>query len=241
MVTVYGRNSVEEALEQALNIRALYVDRNKKQKYTKIISKIRQQGLRVDFCDTSVLDKTAGTRKHRGIVAELEMPGNIHEEFDEEFDFEKYANILALDGITDVMNLGAIIRSALLFGCDAVVLPMDACARITPAVIRASAGAVYKMPIFYIKNLNRFIDDIHAVGGRVYGLAAGKQNASIDTLVPEKPFCFVIGSERKGMRKSVRKKCDELLNIPTTGKLDSLNASVAAAISLWEVYRKMYK
>ena len=237
-MTVYGRNSIEEALEEKLKISALYIDITKKQKFEKLTERLKNIGVFPQWKDTRAMDKIAKTRKHQGIAAEINLPHNIVEEFEGEFDFKTFPKILSLDGITDVMNLGAIIRSALLFDIDAVVLPQDASARITPAVIRASAGAVYHQPVFYIKNLNYFIDELHEAGGCAYGLADSPESETLETLELSLPFCIVIGSERKGMRKSVRKKCDSIVRIPTTGKLDSLNASVAAAITLWEVYKK---
>jgi 23S rRNA (guanosine2251-2'-O)-methyltransferase len=236
-LTVYGRNSVEEAIEEGLTIQLIYMDSHKRDKFQKILSVAKQKDIRVTYKNDKELENLSRTRKHQGIVADIEMPANIRDLEGEAYDWTEFNRFLALDGITDTGNLGALIRSSLLFNIDAVVLPRDASARITPAVIKASAGAVYKQNIFYIDNLNYFIDEIKDDGAAVYGLAGAVQYTSIKELEIPRRCCVVIGSERKGMRKSVRKKCSSLIKIPTTGRLDSLNASVAGAIAMWELFR----
>jgi 23S rRNA (guanosine2251-2'-O)-methyltransferase len=151
-------------------------------------------------------------------------------------DWKNFDSIITLDGITDTGNLGAILRSALLFGFEAVVLPNDNSARITPQTIRSSAGALYKVKIIYVNNLNTFIEEAKAEAFTVYGLA-GEAKDAIQKLEFAKKSLLVIGSEREGMRKSVKHNCDHLVQIPTTRKINSLNASVAAAIAMWEVFR----
>ncbi len=236
-MTVYGRNSVEEALVEKLEVTQIYIDRNNKPKFSRLAEISGKLGIPVKYCDNRDLETISKSRKHQGIVAEIRMPANIHDAEGEVFDWSGYNRILALDGITDTGNLGAITRSALLFKIDAIVLPRDASARITPAAIRASAGAIYKQSIYFIDNINYFIEELKEEGFRVYGLAGGRENPSLSDADLSGRVCMVVGSEDKGIRKAVRKKCDVLLNIPNSGRLDSLNASVAAAIAMWEIYK----
>lgn len=236
-MVIYGRNSIEEALEEGLTLREVIVEIGKEEKFEKLIKRLRDKGIKVNFQNTKSVDKASGTLKHQGIIADLPMPANVVEEGATLSDWIDCRSIIALDGITDTGNLGAIMRSALLFGFEAVVLPNDNSARITPQTIRSSAGALYKIKILYLNNLNTFIEEAKAEDFMVYGLAAEAKDP-LDQLNFSKKVCMVIGSEREGLRKSVKKNCDFLVSIPTTRKLDSLNASVAAAIAMWEVFRK---
>ncbi len=238
-MVVYGRNSVEEALNDSIDLSSVTVEKGKEEKYLNLIRRLREKGINVKYAQTVFLNKAAQTLKHQGIIAELILPSNIIESETEFEGWDGMQSVIALDGITDTGNLGAVVRSALLMKFDAVVLPNDNSARITPQTIKASAGAVYKEKVVYINSLNQFIDEIKKQGFFVYGLAG-----EAETLITEIDFkgkvCLVLGSERKGIRKSVKHKCDALIKIPTTRKIDSFNASVAAAIAMWEVYRSNY-
>ncbi len=233
---VYGRNSVDEALIEGLKIQNVMVEKGKEEKFFNLTSRLKEKGIKVQFAPRVILDKTSQTLKHQGILAELILPENIIED-DKDFDgWDSMNAVIALDGITDTGNLGAVIRSALLMKFDAVVLPNDNSARITPQTIKASAGAIYKEKVVYINSLNRFIDKIKETGFSVYGLEGESETPITDVKFPEK-VCLVVGAERKGIRKSVKQKCDMLIKIPTSRKIDSFNASVAGAIAMWEVYR----
>lgn len=236
-MTVYGRNSVEEALAEGLNIQEILVERERKSRYSRVLESARERKIPVRLAENRDLEAFSRSRKHQGIAAAVILPANIHEVDQDSPDWSSMNHILALDGITDTGNLGAIIRSALLMGMDAVVLPRDASARITPAAIRASAGAVYKQPVYYIDNLNYLIDELQEAGYTIYGLAGGKENPGLEQADLAGKVCLVLGAEDKGIRKSVRRKCSGLLSIPTTSRLDSLNAGVAAAIAMWELYK----
>ncbi len=187
------------------------------------------------------MDKTlsdlAGTFKHQGIIGEMELPENIIDDDKIITDWSVMDSIIALDGITDTGNLGAIVRSALLFGFKAVVLPRDNSARITPQTIKASAGAIYHQKIIYVNSLNNFLLEARESGFTIIGLANEAQE-SIKELDIKNKICYIIGAERKGIRRSVKKLCDKLVLIPTTQKFNSLNASVSGAIAMWEFYRK---
>lgn len=234
---IYGRNSIDEALLEGLVLNEIMVEQGKEEKFENLIRRIREKGIKLSFLPVKTIDKISGTFKHQGIIAEITTPPNVIESGVTPEDWKTYQAILALDGITDTGNLGAILRSALLFGFEAVILPNDNSARITPQTIRSSAGALYKTKILYINSLNTFIEEAKSEEFTVYGLA-GESPASITGVdFPEK-VCLVVGSEREGLRKSVKKNCDFLVNIPTTGKINSLNVSVAAAISMWEIFKR---
>lgn len=233
---VYGRNSIEEALDEGLALKDITIAKGKEEKFEGIMRKAREQGVLVKFAPYAQIERDAKTAKHMGIMAELELPPNIIDDPHAEHDWSAYDRLLALDGITDTGNLGAIVRSALLLGVDAIVLPNDSSARITPATIKASAGAIYRQKVIYLNSLNRFLLEVKEHGFFSYALV-GHDAAPITSMNFDGKVCLVIGSEREGIRKSVRNNCDEQVSIPTTGKLDSFNASVASAIAMWEVYR----
>jgi len=234
-MTVYGRNSIWEAIDEGLTISKVYIQNGKKEKFEKIMKQLRDRNIPINFIGEKQLDGIARSRKHQGISAVLKLPPNIVESEKDhtEPDWKTFSRIVALDGITNTGNLGAIIRSALLLGTDAIVLPNDNSARITPEVIRASAGALYKETVVYINNLNRFLSARLEEDFEIWGLAEEGQK-KIDDLTPPEKLVLVIGNERDGLRKATRKICTHLVSIPTTRKIDSLNASVAAAIAMWE-------
>ncbi|OHD56393.1 MAG: 23S rRNA (guanosine(2251)-2'-O)-methyltransferase RlmB [Spirochaetes bacterium GWF1_51_8] len=233
---VYGRNSVEEALDEGVALKDITVAKGKEDKFTNIMEKARAKNVPVRFAPYVQLEREAKSSKHMGVIATLDLPPNVIDDPDFEHDWTKYSRMLALDGITDTGNLGAIARSALLLGVEAIVLPNDNSARITPATIKASAGAIYKLNVIYLNSLNRFLLEVRDAEFFTYALV-GHQATPITSMKFEGKVCLVIGSEREGIRKSVRNNCDEQVTIPTTGKLDSFNASVASAIAMWEVFR----
>ena len=237
---VYGRNSIEEALDEGIALKEIAIAKGKEDKFTNIIEKARAKGVPIRSAIYMQLEREAKSSKHQGIIATLDLPPNIIDDPDYEHDWTKYNRMLALDGITDTGNLGAIARSALLLGVEAIILPNDNSARITPATIKASAGAIYKVNIIYLNSLNRFLLELKDADFFSYALV-GHEATPITSMNFEGKVCLVIGSEREGIRKSVRNNCDEQVTIPNTGKLDSFNASVASAIAMWEVFRHSLK
>lgn len=237
---VYGRNSVDEALQEGLSIAEVIVEKGKEEKFYNLVRRLKEKNVKVSYANRNILDRLAETLKHQGIVADMKLPANIVEDGSDFEDWAQFDSILALDGITDTGNLGAITRSALLFGFGAIVLPKDNSARITPQTIKASAGAIYKTQVIYVNNINTLMETLKAEGFGIFGMEGSAQQDIGEAQFPEK-LCFVIGSEREGIRRSVKKVCDGLIKIPTTRKIDSLNASVAAAVAMWEVFRRKQK
>ncbi|MGL5955562.1 MAG: 23S rRNA (guanosine(2251)-2'-O)-methyltransferase RlmB, partial [Brevinema sp.] len=192
----------------------------------------------VSFIAEKELDKISGTQKHQGIAAEMSLPENIiTEEQHYERNYHAINRILLLDGITDTGNLGAILRSALLLGADLVLLPKDNSARITPQTIKASAGAIYKIPLAYVDNLKTEIEMMKAEHFEVLALASESKTSLYSFKSQKEKTALVLGSEREGIRKGIKSLCTEKVSLPSTKKLDSFNVSVAAALAmnaLWE-------
>ena len=204
--------------------------------------------------ETHELEKLVSTlpelaRDHRGIV--LQLPGNQKEESNQiEFSDLKIhlknrissktedqkSVVVILDSITDPHNVGAIIRSCDQFGADLVVLPSRRGASTDSEIIgRSSAGASSWVPYMVVPNLIRVIELLKEEGYWIYGADAGGENLNDLTVQKNDKVAIVMGSEGSGMSRIVRENCDKILSIPTCGKLDSLNVSVAAGILLYKI------
>ncbi|MGE0083048.1 MAG: 23S rRNA (guanosine(2251)-2'-O)-methyltransferase RlmB [Desulfococcaceae bacterium] len=144
---------------------------------------------------------------------------------------------LLADSISDTHNLGALIRTALCAGVDGVIIPKDRAASPLPSVSRASAGALEHMPVVQVANLVNFIKELKEKGIWVAGMAADADQSLFESDLTG-PLAIVIGGEEKGIRPLVRKHCDFLIRIPQEGLIDSLNASVAGAVVMYEAYRQ---
>ncbi|MBN8616774.1 MAG: 23S rRNA (guanosine(2251)-2'-O)-methyltransferase RlmB [Deltaproteobacteria bacterium] len=194
------------------------------------LDEIRARGVRIDGRPTEELDAIAAGGKHQGLLA---LAGEYpYVGWDQVLDLPDDALIVALDEVTDPHNFGAIVRSAVAFGADAIMTLKDRAAPVTPVVVRASAGATEHASIVRVTNLARSLDELRETGRQIVGLAA-EGDVSITALPPsDRGRVLVVGSEGHGLRPLVRKQCDVLAKIPMPGKIASLNASVAAGIAL---------
>jgi 23S rRNA (guanosine2251-2'-O)-methyltransferase len=145
--------------------------------------------------------------------------------------------LLLLDGIQDPHNLGAIVRTALCAGAAGIVLPRDRSVGPTPAVSRVSAGALEHTALARVTNLARSIDSLKKAGFWIYGLVAAGGDSLFDCDL-KGSLALVVGGEGKGLRRLVAERCDRIAAIPQRGPVGSLNASVAAAVALYEAYRQ---
>ncbi|MBX7194032.1 MAG: 23S rRNA (guanosine(2251)-2'-O)-methyltransferase RlmB [Sandaracinaceae bacterium] len=195
------------------------------------LDEIRSRGVRIESRSAEELDALAQGTRHQGLLALAgEYPYAGLEVVDALGDD---ALIVALDEVTDPHNFGAIVRSAVAFGADAIVTLKDRAAPVTPVVVRASAGATEHARIVRVTNLARSLDALRESGRQIVGLAA-EGDIDIASLPPaDRGRVIVVGSEGHGLRPLVRKQCDVLARIPMPGTIASLNASVAAGIALY--------
>ena len=201
-----------------------------------ILSWASVRNIPVTCKDKSYLDHVSGGSVHQGIAAFCAAYGYVT--IDDLIANNTTANlILMLDGITDPHNLGALIRTAHCLGVKGVVIPENRAAAVTATVIKSSAGAAHWLPVTREINLTRTIDYLKERGFWIYG-ADADQGTDVNQFADAGPVCLVMGSEGRGIRPLIRKKCDFLLSIPMAGKLHSLNVSVAAGIILYEMARK---
>ncbi len=180
------------------------------------------------------LAERAGTRDHQGVVAAVE-PFRYADAY--ELAAAERPLLAVLDRVTDPRNLGAVCRSAEGAGATGVVVPAHGSAVVTPAVARASAGAVEHLPVAVVTNLARYLEEVKGADLWVYG-AAGEAAVSMWETDLSGGLALVFGAEGKGLRPLVRRTCDVLVSIPLQGSVESLNVSVAAALLLYEARRQ---
>ena len=204
-----------------------------------VVQAAKERRVSVEFRPRRMVADLAGESVHQGIVA---IAGRFrYATVDDLLNAAKTAGqpalIVLLDGITDPHNLGAIARSVEVLGAHGVVIPSRGSASVTPGAVKASAGATERVRIAEVQNLLKAIDALREAGVRVLGAGAG-DGEQLDHVDFKQPIGLVIGAEGKGMREAVARRCDGLFHIPQRGAVSSLNASVAAAIALYEAARQ---
>jgi len=237
---IYGKNPVIEALESGQSINKIYLSSGpQKPVDRKIIQLARQRGIPVREVDRKKLLELAGTEKNQSIVAVLTeiVYSTIEDIFSRASQRSEPPLIAILDEIQDPHNFGAIIRSAEAFGFHGIIIPKDRSVGITKTVAKTSAGAVSHIPIIRVPNLAQLIKTLKIENIWITGT---DQQAEIKFYEADlnRSLAVVIGSEGKGMRRLVKESCDFLVRIPMDGKINSLNASVAAALVFCEARRQ---
>jgi 23S rRNA (guanosine2251-2'-O)-methyltransferase len=223
-VIVYGRNPVREALRGRRRVQRVFATERAAQE-------VWLGGVETVIAEAWELEERCGSPEHQGICAEVSAYPYVDADSLLEPDD---ALVLALDEVKDPHNLGAVIRVAEAAGCSGVVLPERRSAEVTPAVCRASAGAVEHLPVARVRNLADWLATAKQRSAWVYGAAA-------EAAVPyERPdyrgrVVLVLGSEGRGMRPRVAESCDELVALPNRGKVGSLNVSTAAAALVYGI------
>ncbi|WP_298122620.1 23S rRNA (guanosine(2251)-2'-O)-methyltransferase RlmB [uncultured Aurantimicrobium sp.] len=239
---VTGRNSVLEALRAKIPATAFYIatriemdDRVKE-----MISIATQRGIPILEVMKPELDRMGGYDSvHQGVAIKVPPYEYAHPNdlLEKAFDSKKAPLFVALDGITDPRNLGAIIRSTAAFGGDGIILPQRRSVGVTAAAWKTSAGAAARLPVSMAANLTATIKSFKDQGVFVIGLDGGG-----DTMLPglelaDRPLLIVVGNEGKGLSKLVTDNCDAIVSIPISASTESLNAGIAASVTLYEVAR----
>jgi 23S rRNA (guanosine2251-2'-O)-methyltransferase len=226
---VYGRRAVRELYRGPRDVLEVWASERAAAQIPWL-----ESGPRVQVKPERVLNEAVGTRDHQGVVAWAE-PFRYADAF--ELAGTPKPLLVCLDQVTDPHNLGAVVRSAEGAGATGVVLPAHGAARVTPAVSRASAGAVEHMPVAVVPNLARYLGEVK--GDDLWAYAADSEGSlSMWDADLAGGTALVLGAEGKGVRPLVRRTCDAVVSIPLDGKVGSLNVSVAAAILLYEARRQ---
>lgn len=237
-----GRNPVAEALKAKIPATALYVavGIDADERVTEALRFAGNRGIALLEVSRGELDRRTGGLLHQGIA--LQVPPFAYRDLPDLLASAAESTtaplIVALDGITDPRNLGAVIRSAVAFGAHGVIIPERRSASVTAVAWRTSAGTAARIPVAQVTNLSRALKECQKAGLSVVGLDADAPT-SLDGLdLAEDPIVVVVGSEGRGLSRLVGTTCDLTVSIPMAGAAESLNASVAAAVTLAEIARR---
>ncbi len=239
MQVIYGVHPVAEALKDGAGIERVFLTREGSRGSSReIVELASRRNIPVVFTDREHLNATAGTRHHQGVICVCgEFRYADIERILDGCRSQPASFVLILDGVTDPQNLGSLIRTTFCFGASALVIPEDRAASVTPSVIKASAGAALRLPVARVVNIGRTIDRLKEYGFWIYGADAGSGSGP-GSLDYGTHVGIVLGSEGKGIRPLIKKKCDALISIPMAGDLGSLNVSVAGGIIVYEITRQ---
>jgi len=235
---IWGKHSVFEALNSERPINRIWCTTEifSSEKFYILLKNLKSKGVLIEEVSWSRLSQLTFGASHQGVVLQLASSKTIS--LEKLINFSKkssaYPIILALDGITDPHNVGAIIRSAEAFDCKGIIIPQRRSAGLTGTVAKVAAGALEHLPVSRVVNLNRALEELKNNGFLVMGLS-GDAKLSISKFQEKSPLVVIVGAEDKGISLLTQKKCDFLIRIPLKGKTSSLNASVAAAISLFHL------
>jgi len=223
-MVVYGRNPVHEAIRGPRTVSRVWATQNAAREPW-----LQAAGIRVTIEPPDEIARRAESDGHQGICAEVSAYG--YADADALLGGEQ-ALIVALDQVQDPQNLGAICRSAECAGAAGLVLPERRAAEVTPAVCKASAGAVEHLPLAQVRNLTDFLTAAKSRGFWCYG-AAGEARLDYRQVDFSGPVVLVMGSEGKGLRPRVASACDALISLPLRGRIESLSVGAAAAVLLY--------
>ena len=238
---IWGKHSVFETLVSERSINRIWCTTEiySSEKFYILLKDLKSKGVLIEEVSWNRLSQLTLGASHQGVALQLACSKTISLEKLINFSMKNSANpiILALDGITDPHNVGAIIRSAEAFNCKGIIIPQRRSAGLTGTVAKVAAGALEHLPVSRVVNLNRALEELKKRGFLVVGLS-GDGQTMISMFREKSPLVVIVGSEDKGISLLTQKKCDFLLRIPLKGKTSSLNASVAAAISLFHLTSK---
>ena len=241
---IWGKHSVLSVLERERPINRIWCtsEIRSSEKFFQILKDVKSKGVLIEEVPWSRISQITFGAVHQGIAVQISYTETItlKELITISKEKESMPIILCLDGITDPHNVGAIIRSAEAFGCKGIIIPQRRSAGITGTVAKVAAGALEHISVCRVVNLNRSLQGLKDEGFTVVGLMESGQ-INISRFSVETPLVIVVGSENKGLSLLTQKNCDYLIKIPLKGRTSSLNASVAAAISLHQLTKGFYK
>ncbi|MEI6287141.1 MAG: 23S rRNA (guanosine(2251)-2'-O)-methyltransferase RlmB [Bacillota bacterium] len=238
---ILGNNSVIEALKAGRPINKIIIERNKHNNHLKdIFLMARQQKVTVQEAEAQVLEKIAEGQKHQGVLAYVSPVE--YAEVDTIIALSKQGErqplIVILEEVQDPHNFGAIIRSCEAAGVDGIIIPQRRSCPITEVVSKSSSGAIEYMPIARVGNLAQLIKKLKDSGFWIVAADMDGQSLWTSKINFDFPVALVIGGEDKGIGRLTKSECDYVVSVPMVGKVNSLNASVATAVLVFEIARK---
>jgi 23S rRNA (guanosine2251-2'-O)-methyltransferase len=220
------------------SIEALYVDVARRDgRMRQLLARADAAGVRPTMVEAHRLQRMAVGAPHHGVVALCREPALARSLDDVLASVDARTMLLLLDGVTDPRNLGACMRTAEAAGAQAVIVPRDRSASVTPVVASAAAGAAETLPLIAVTNLARAMEEIRQAGVWIAG-AASEAEKTLYELDLTGPLAWALGAEGEGLRRLTRDKCDWLARIPLRGQVESLNVSVATGVCLFETLRQ---
>ncbi|MEQ1558650.1 MAG: 23S rRNA (guanosine(2251)-2'-O)-methyltransferase RlmB [Methyloglobulus sp.] len=238
---LFGLHSVQAALDYSPDkIIRVWIDAQRDDKRLgSIVENLKTLGIEPEKTDRKKLDRLADGNNHQGIAMEVELPGELSESDlkDAVQVLESTALFLVLDNVQDPHNLGACLRTADATGVQGVIITKDNATGITPTVCKVASGAAETVPVYQVTNLARTLRWLKDQGIWVMG-AAGEAEQTAYQVDLTIPLALVIGAEEKGLRRLTREQCDLLIKLPMSGKVESLNLSVATGVFLYETVRQ---
>lgn len=229
---IEGRNSVVEALRsKTLTVNSLMVEKGASNSVTALA---RKQGVKITFVDKSVLDKESVNGKHQGYIADV--TDYVYCDVEDIITVSDDPFVVVLDGINDPHNFGSIIRTCECAGVSGIIVGKNRQVAVTDTVARCSAGAVSHVKIARVTNVNNAIKQLQEAGVWVYAL--DMDGDEITQVNLKGPIALVVGSEGDGVASLTRSLCDGVVSLKLKGKVNSLNASVACGVALYEVVRQ---
>ena len=230
-----GRNAVLELLKTDKTIDKILLEKGAQGVLGKIFAEARRKNIRVQFVDRIALDRESTEKRHQGVIAYT-----TDFVYSDLYDLagKDESLIVLCDGIEDVHNLGSILRVAECAGADGVVIPNAKGASVTDAVVRISAGAAEHIKVAKVPSINYAIDKLKDLGYWIYALEAGGESIYREKLTGK--VALIVGGEDSGVKRLTKEKCDKVLSLPLLGKVNSLNASVALGIAVYELVRAKF-
>jgi 23S rRNA (guanosine2251-2'-O)-methyltransferase len=239
--TIAGRNAVVEALRAGLPAKELVVaiGVDIDERLEESVKLAQKMGLGIREVERRQIENMTGIANHQGIAL-VARPFQYSSQKEIFSRAKEPALFVAVDGVTDPRNIGAIARSAAAFGADGLLIPERRNAPLTAAAWKSSAGAAARLPIAQVTNLVRSMQDAKEFGCFIVGLDGDADTAVEEIEIADQPIYLVVGSEGRGLSRLVRENCDLLIKIPMSNTVESLNASVAMSIALYAVDRKRH-
>lgn len=235
---VEGKNAVYELLRSNSKIDKIFIQQNLKQELSKIIDLANTKHTKTSFVPKQLLDGMSTVKNHQGVIADIQ--GFVYSTIDDIFDIANQRNespfIILVDEVADPHNLGSLIRTAECAGVHGIVIPKNRACLVNDTVIKVSTGACFNIKIACVSNLNDCIRNLKERGVWVYSLEANGSSMYQTDLTGS--TALVVGSEGFGVSALTKKLSDEILSLPMRGKVNSLNASVAGGVAIYEVLRQ---
>ena len=239
--TIAGRNAVVEALRAGIPAKELVVavGVDIDERLEESVRLAQKMGIGIREIDRRQIENMTGIANHQGIAL-VAKPFQYSSQKEIFARANEPALFVAVDGVTDPRNIGAIARSAAAFGADGLLIPERRNAPLTASAWKASAGAAARLPIAQVTNLVRSMQDAKEFGCFIVGLDGDADTEVEEMEIADQPIYLVVGSEGRGLSRLVRENCDLLIKIPMSNTVESLNASVAMSIALYAVDRKRH-